>query len=176
LHSFACFATLIRRLGWPCKLWIDIKLASMQRVGDYQPSRSFLMDDSKALSILSALANGVNPLTGEVFGPGSPYQQAEIVRALYVAVDRFKPDKPKARPRTDLPSNVGKPWSDDEDRRLLAEFDRGKRPGELAREFGRTLAGIEARLEKHGRLSARERTTANRYPRDKASGAHPSAS
>jgi hypothetical protein len=128
------------------------------------------MDETKSVAILSALANGVNPITGEVFSAESPYQHADVIRALYAAVERFKqvePTKAKTRPRPEGPSNVGKPWSDEEDRRLLAEFDRGGRPNEIAQELGRTIAGIEARLERHGRLSPRQRTTANRYPRDK---------
>ena len=40
------------------------------------------MDEQKALNIVTALANGVNPQTGEVFPGDSPYQSAEIVRAL----------------------------------------------------------------------------------------------
>jgi hypothetical protein len=123
------------------------------------------MDETKIVAILSALAKGVNPMTGEIFAADSPYQHADVVRALYAAVDRFKSsDSPKPKQRPDAPSNVGKPWSDEEDRRLLAEFERGRTPAELARELGRTLAGIEARLERHGRLSPRERTTSNRYP------------
>jgi hypothetical protein len=133
------------------------------------------MDETKTVAILSALANGVDPSTGAVFGANSPYQQPEVVRALFAALERFKqPEKP--RPKTvsatnaETRSNVGKPWSDEEDRRLLAEFDRGRKPVDLAREMGRTLAGIEARLERHGRLSPAERTTANRYPRHKTPG------
>lgn len=140
------------------------------------------MDETKTVAILSALANGVNPSTGEIFGADSPYQQTEVVRALFAALERFKAAapaqstgsakataKPNQKPRSDAPSNVGKPWTEDEDRRLLAEFDRGRKPSELARELGRTLAGIEARLERHGKLSAKERTTANRYPRERPS-------
>jgi hypothetical protein len=130
------------------------------------------MEEGKIVAILSALANGVNPVTGEVFPADSPYQQTEVVRALYAALERLKAAQPaavaKPRPRGDMPSNVGKPWSEDEDRRLLTEFDRGRKPAELARELGRTLAGIEARLEKLGRLSASERKTVNRYPRENA--------
>ena len=43
------------------------------------------MDDQKALSIVSALANGVNPLSGEVFPVDSPYQASDVVRALFAA-------------------------------------------------------------------------------------------
>ena len=46
------------------------------------------MDESRTVAILSALAHGVNPSTGEVFGADSPYQQAEVVRALFAALRR----------------------------------------------------------------------------------------
>lgn len=121
------------------------------------------MDEAKALSILSTLANGVNPSTGEIFPAGSPYQSPEIVRALYVAVRSLESRSPTKSARSGLPSNVGKPWTEEEDQRLLAEFDRGRTPRALAEAHGRTLAGIEARLEKLGRISAQQRVTANRY-------------
>jgi hypothetical protein len=129
------------------------------------------MDDNKALSIVSALANGVNPLTGEVFDAGSPYQAPDIVRALFAAaraLDRAKSEASTASPsrqRSTAASNVGKPWTADEDQRLLAEFDGGRAPRELASLLGRTLAGIEARLEKHGRIGSQQRETSNRFPR-----------
>jgi hypothetical protein len=43
------------------------------------------MDDLRAHRIISALANGANPLTGELFSAESPYQSPEIIRALYTA-------------------------------------------------------------------------------------------
>jgi len=109
------------------------------------------MDETKALSILSALANGVNPLTGEVFPADSPYQTAEIVRALFLALSVFEATA-KTRPRSQAPSNAGKPWTPEEDQELLKGFDRGTTLTALAQTHGRTPAGIQARLEKHGRL------------------------
>lgn len=112
------------------------------------------MDDSKALSIVSALANGVNPRTGEVFETDSPYQSADVIRALYVAVRALEmTNRTKARTsRTHLPTNAGKPWSETEDRELLERFDAGLSLAQLAQAHDRTLAGIQARLERHGRV------------------------
>lgn len=112
------------------------------------------MDDSKALGIVSALANGVNPLTGEVFEIDSPYQSADVIRALYIAVRALEmSSRPKSRgSRTRLPANAGKPWSEQEDLELLEKFDEGISIAELAQVHDRTLAGIQARLERHGRL------------------------
>jgi len=128
------------------------------------------MDHTKALNIVSTLANGVNPLTGEVFASDSPYQSPEIVRALFVAARALEKGSLPAssaskevRVRTPGLPNVGKPWSAEEDERLVAEFAKGRSPRELAASHGRTLAGVEARLEKLGRITAQQRVTTNRY-------------
>ncbi len=143
------------------------------------------MDDTHAnsrhLAILKALADGVHPITGKVFPEDCPYHSADIVRALYCAVRLLESGKtlPQGkkfdeRPREATLANVGKPWSVDEDRQLLVEFDAGKSLKECAMLHQRTHAGIEARLEKLGRLQPEQRTTARRYPppkREAGSGA-----
>ncbi|MET0533428.1 MAG: hypothetical protein ABW171_04310 [Steroidobacter sp.] len=114
------------------------------------------MDDIKALSIVSALANGVNPQTGEVFDVDSPYQSADVIRALYIAVRALETTtRTKLRPaRPRMPGNAGKPWNENEDLELLEKFDQGVSIADLARAHDRTPAGIQARLERHGRLPA----------------------
>lgn len=142
------------------------------------------MDVTKAHGIVSALANGVNPTTGEVFPSDSPYQSPAIIRALFIASRVLegalpaaplaaKPEPaPAAKPNT---SNVGKPWSPEDDQRLLSEFDAGRTASELARLLGRTLAGIEARLEKHGRITPEQRSTNNRYRPENGARANPAS-
>lgn len=113
-----------------------------------------IMDDNKALAIVSALANGVNPQTGEMFEVDSPYQSVDVIRALYVAVRALEmTSRTKARAsRGRMPANAGKPWTEQEDRELLEQFDAGQSMSELAQAHDRTMAGIQARLERHGRL------------------------
>jgi hypothetical protein len=111
------------------------------------------MDENKALTIVSALANGVNPATGELFAADSPYQAPDVIRALFSAVRVLEVSvQRRTRARNDTFGNAGKPWSDEEDQRLLAEFDNGRPLAELASLHGRTHGGIQARLERHGRL------------------------
>lgn len=112
------------------------------------------MDDNKALAIVSALANGVNPQTGETFEVESPYQAADVIRALYVAARALEmTSRSKGRNnRARMPANAGKPWTEQEDRELLDKFDDGLSVAQLAQSHDRTLAGIQARLERHGRL------------------------
>lgn len=112
------------------------------------------MDEARALTIVSALANGVNPLTGELFAVDSPYQSADVIRALYCAVRALDGSgRRRMRGQGTVSSNAGKPWGEDEDRQLLAAFDDGRPLAELAQSHGRTRGGIQARLVRHGRLA-----------------------
>ena len=43
------------------------------------------MNQTQALEVVRALANGVDPDTGEVFSAESPYHRPPTVRALFVA-------------------------------------------------------------------------------------------
>lgn len=122
------------------------------------------MDNAKALFTLSALANGVHPDTGQVFAADSPYQTADVVRALYVAVRAIETmQKKNQRPKT--PANAGKPWTAEEDKQLLDSFDQGSDIAAIARYHQRTMAGIEARLARHGRLDGSSRVGALSQPR-----------
>jgi hypothetical protein len=115
------------------------------------------MDDEKALVILRALSNGTDPFTGETFPATSPYQHPEMVRALFQAVHALESatagkKRQAARAATGKVSNSGKPWTKEEDDRLLATFDAGKSVDELAAEHGRSRLAIEARLAKFGKV------------------------
>lgn len=111
------------------------------------------MEEARALTILTALAGGVNPLTGELFAVDSPYQSPDVIRALYCALRALEsPGRRRAR-GPGANSNAGKPWSDDEDRQLLSAFDNGRPLAELAHSHSRTRGGIQARLIRHGRLA-----------------------
>ncbi len=112
------------------------------------------MDEARALTIVSALANGVNPLSGELFAVDSPYQSADVIRALYCAVRALDTSgRRRTRAQGTASNNAGKPWSEDEDRQLLTAFDDGRPLAELAQTHGRTRGGIQARLVRHGRLA-----------------------
>ena len=108
------------------------------------------MDQDKAVHILKALTEGVDPHSGEAFGADSPYQQADVVRALYIALTALQPIPLKTSRTT--PGNAGKPWSEEEDARLLTAFESGHTPEQLAQAHGRSRLGIEARLAKFGKL------------------------
>ena len=112
------------------------------------------MEKAQAVEIIQSLADGVHPLTGELFPPDSPYQNPHVVRALFAALSALKTGKSERK--QGQPSNAGKPWSKEEDNQLLALFDAGKTIEELAADYQRTTGGIQARLVKHGRIQPPE--------------------
>ncbi len=127
------------------------------------------MERLQTLTILNALANGVHPATGEQFPADSPYQHPDTVRALFSAVralegDRGESPTPATKPRaTSGTANLGSRWTTEEEQRLAAAFDAGKRVSELAALHGRSVAAIEARLLKLGKIDASAVTASLRY-------------
>lgn len=114
------------------------------------------MDTDKSLEIIQALANGVDPHTGEEYSADSPYQHPQTVRALFAAIeamDRLKERAKKAEDRQKrLPGNAGKAWAEEEDQRLVKAFDSGKTVQQLAADHERTDYSICARLVKLGKI------------------------
>jgi hypothetical protein len=94
---------------------------------------------------VATLCTGALPLPTAV----APF---EVVAACARALSALRVQRHRAERRARLPPNVGKPWSAAHDALLLAGFDAGLTPDELAARVGRTRAGIRSRLVRHGRL------------------------
>ena len=105
-----------------------------------------------ALPIVRALADGINPVTGETYPDQSPYAEPRTLRALYSAVDLMQKEVDREKRRERLPANFGKPWTEGEDRVLVTEFDGGASIPDMARKHLRTQGSIRLRLEKLGRI------------------------
>ena len=114
------------------------------------------MDDIRAAEILKSLAAGIDPTAGTPIADGAYLQEPDVVRALFLGVDSLESRLRQARRQSNLPRNAGKPWSQEEDERLLQAFDSGTAVDALTLAHERTRAGIEARLVKHGRLEAEQ--------------------
>jgi hypothetical protein len=115
------------------------------------------MEHQQALAILKALAEGVDPATGERFAADSAWQRADTVRALYRAIAAMEAlsapgAAAAARPARTGRGNAGKPWSKEEDDRLVAGFDAGQTVEALAETHGRSRFAIEARLARYGKV------------------------
>src|SRR3954466_11638449 len=120
------------------------------------------MQERRARQILQALIQGVDPFDGNELPSGTVLQNADVLRALLAGVAALEQDAARASRRAQLPRNIGRSWTDDENTKLVTAFKAGESLGEIAIAHGRTLRAIEARLEKLGLLAAEERTTADR--------------
>jgi hypothetical protein len=113
------------------------------------------MEVNEAIKIIKAVADGVDPFTGEVFPEGSIYQNPQTVRALYRAVGALEAQKKREDRKTHLPENSGLPWSEEEHKQLMAAFDSGTEISEIAKKHKRTTGAIAARLENFGKIAPR---------------------
>jgi hypothetical protein len=109
-----------------------------------------------ALPIIQALADGVNPVTGEAYPDHSPYAEPRTLRALYTAADLMQKEIEREKRRERLPANFGKSWAPGEDAALIQEFDAGMDISEMAHRHLRTQASIRLHLEKLGKIAKEE--------------------
>ena len=65
-----------------------------------------MMDASSSIHIIQALANGIDPHTGEIYSADSPYQHPQTVRALFIAMEAME----RSKNAEERPGNAGKPW------------------------------------------------------------------
>ena len=103
---------------------------------------------TEAVQILRKLADGIDPITNTPLPGESPYQSAKVLRALQFALNSVTGTVMK-KPRPG-PTAAGKPWTDEEDARLVAGFKSGVSVTDLIRKHARTRGAIIARLERHG--------------------------
>jgi hypothetical protein len=113
------------------------------------------MDAKKAIEIVGKLADGIDPLTGEIFPPDSPYQNVEVVRALHTAVEALTKTARQTERKKSLPGRAGQPWDKAESDLLAKRFDEGIGIPELAKEHQRTRGAIESQLAKLGKIPGR---------------------
>ena len=113
------------------------------------------MEIQEALKIMKALADGVNPETGEVLPSDLVCQNPQNVRALHRAVGALEYLEERERNRRLLPKNAGKPWSPLEDAQVCDELRSGSDFQQIARTHSRTVASIVARLVRIGKVSSK---------------------
>jgi len=110
------------------------------------------MEIEKSIEIIQLLSQGIDPETGEDYPSNSPYQQPNIIRALYASVEALEKEKKRIKRSKNLPQNAGNPWSDEEDKTLIEGFESKKSISELAEIHQRTKGSIHSRLVKHGKI------------------------
>ncbi|MDE2058499.1 MAG: hypothetical protein KGL31_13980 [candidate division NC10 bacterium] len=113
------------------------------------------METSEAIRIIEALANGADPVTGELLPESSPYNHPKVIRALFQTLEALERLNERGKRQRIMPPNAGRPWTEEEDRLLSEAFDGGTSMKDLALKHGRTDGAIAARLVKLGKVSER---------------------
>ncbi len=107
------------------------------------------MDLQRAKELLAVLADGINPLTGEVLPDSDSCNQADIVRALHAVLMSLEIHSSRGK---SLPENAGKPWTQEEDEILIDAYRNGTTPTDLAKIHNRSRGAIKSRLSKLGEI------------------------
>ncbi|TMN40705.1 hypothetical protein CWB89_00215 [Pseudoalteromonas piscicida] len=125
------------------------------------------MDIFTALKNMEALANGIDPTSGEVLPDTSPYNSPEVIRSLFTVIGALKQPK-KSKKSVEqkqqeniskgLPKNAGLPWTEEERERLIHSFNANISIGELSNIHGRTSGAITSELKKQGLIEEIEAT------------------
>jgi hypothetical protein len=118
-----------------------------------------------ALEVFARLACGAHPVTAERLPTECVTREPDVVRAIAFARTALADHVQRAAKRANAPRNLGAPWTVEEELLMISAFDAGHTPREIAVTLERSLAAIEARLEKVGKISAAERTTQDRFRR-----------
>ena len=110
------------------------------------------MDITRAKEIISTLAEGVDPTTGEVLPHDSVCNKGEIVRAFYAVLNHLVEKKPKKN----LPANAGKPQTKEDEDLLVGLYRSGTPKREICKTMQRTESGVAARLVHLGIIDNRD--------------------
>ncbi len=105
------------------------------------------MEINRAKEIITALAEGIDPTTGELLEENNVCNKADVVRAFYTILQNLK-----AKPKKELPENAGKPWTEEEEKLLLELYNNGISKKEISQSLGRTIGSITSRLLRLGVL------------------------
>ncbi|OJI53865.1 hypothetical protein [Vibrio vulnificus] len=115
------------------------------------------MEQEKAYSIIDALANGVDPNTGECFPKDSPYNNPDVIRALFYVL-RNKPvqkkhkrsleEKQRENVEKGLPKNHGLPWTDESVEYVINQYHANASIDVIALDVARKPNSIIGLLKK----------------------------
>jgi hypothetical protein len=126
------------------------------------------MELSEAKKIVISLANGIDPITGELFPNDSPYNHPLVIRALFTIAGTCNHNPPKLNTQSlddkqlqnlasGKPKNAGMPWTEDLKQEVAALFHAGQPINKIAAYFERTEGAIRAELIHQGLVDPKEK-------------------
>ena len=113
------------------------------------------MELNETRNIVKTLAQGFHPTTGEVFPPGSPYHDPDVIRALFSILELVKNTKTprktvEERRQQNLevgrPGHSGLPWTEDDRALVKSGFREGMSVENLAAKLERSPSAIVAEV------------------------------
>jgi len=123
----------------------------------------------KTQAMLRALANGINPETGELLGTASMTGSPEAIRLLFALAEEFQVEperqkKVKLSPEERQQKNIAEgrpakshfPWAEEEKQRLQEIYAEGGTLEALSSEFERTTWAIAVQLQKMGLITEQQ--------------------
>lgn len=118
------------------------------------------MEIQKAEEIVTSLANGIDPITSEVFPDDSPYNHPMVIRSLLTIVSNVRFPKKEGKQTIEekqaqnladgKPKNAGMIWTEELKQEVSKLFEDGKAISELAEYFERTEGAIRSELIHQG--------------------------
>ena len=121
------------------------------------------MELNRAKEIIKTLADGVDPVTGEVLPQESPYNDPNVIRALFTVLESVRDDKKPRKTneqkqqdniKSGRPRNAGLPWTDEVKMEVASKFRNGISVNALSRHFERTQGAIVSELMKQGLIES----------------------
>lgn len=117
------------------------------------------MDLQAARAIVKTLANGIHPTTGQAFSQTSPYNDPEVIRALFVVCQFVRrasrepetvEEKQQANVDLGRPKNYGLRWSAEDREKVASKFKTGSSIADIASELERSQGSIHGELVRQG--------------------------
>lgn len=90
--------------------------------------RDVPMTRQEARNILQSLAHGIDPASGEIFPEQSPFNQPDVIRALFIAGEALAEAERRHRKEASSDGHAGQPWTEEEENRVKTDLPRGNRP------------------------------------------------
>jgi hypothetical protein len=108
------------------------------------------MELGEAIKTIRALADGVNPESGEVLTESAVCRLPQSVKALNRALAALVAQQEREKRR---PHNAGNSWTREEDEKVCEELRQGNDFSQIAKAHNRSIPGIVARLVKLGKIA-----------------------
>jgi hypothetical protein len=110
------------------------------------------VDIAEALRITHALADGLNPATGEPCASDAVLRDAQVAIALHRAIGALESLAEREKARLAQAANAGRYWSKPEDAQVCEELRQGLDFQQIAKKHNRSVPSIVARLIKLGKI------------------------